>query len=967
MNQAYECKKKELIEELNGTGYILEHKKTRAKVVVVSNEDENKVFNIGFRTPPKDDTGVPHITEHSVLCGSKKFPLKDPFVELVKGSLNTFLNAMTYPDKTVYPVASCNDKDFRNLMHVYLDAVFYPNIYQNEKILQQEGWHYELEHPEDELTYNGVVYNEMKGVFSSPEQQLMRVIQKSLLPDTPYGFESGGDPDFIPDLTQEDFIRFHSTYYHPSNSYIYLYGNMDVDETLAFIDEEYLSDFEYLDVDSHIAQQKPFTERKRIEESYSISEKEEEEYKTYLSYNAVIGDSLDKELYLAFQILEYVLIGAPGAPVKEALIKKGIGADVFSSYDNGIQQPIFSIVAQNADIDQEAEFIETIENVLNQIVEKGIDKRALEAALTNYEFKYKEADFGRFPKGLIHGLNMFDSWLYDDEKPFIHIQTNETFALLRERLKTDYFEQLIRTYLLQNRHKTIVVLKPEKGLNSRQEAALKEKLASYKASLSAKEIQHMIDTTKALKKYQEEPTKKEDLEKIPLLSLDDIEKKARKLYNQETVTAGVKTIHHNIFTNGISYITLAFKVDHLPVRFIPYASMLTAVYRYVNTEHYSYNELANEININTGGISCNYRIMPTADEKRTLIPLWEIKTKCFYDKIPDAFRLIKEIFFTSDLEDKERLKEIVARIHTQLKTGFSSAGHKTASMRALSYVSEGCRYKEWIEGISFFEFLDDIYKHYDEKADSLIAGMKEAQKKIFTEEKLILSVTDDQKVESVFEEEIKEFISHLSKKAEGTYEGLPAEILNEGFATASQVQYVATAGNFVDAGMAYHGALKVLQMMFSYDYLWENIRVKGGAYGCMCSFARNGDGYLVSYRDPNLMETYEIYKKARDYVADFYADDRTMLKYIIGAVSGMDVPMEPSAKGEFSFAAYLSGLTEEQLQKERDQVLSCTQEVIRSLEPIVAAVANQGIICAIGNEDKMKENSAGFQEVKHVF
>ena len=477
----------------------------------------------------------------------------------------------------------------------------------------------------------------------------------------------------------------------------------------------------------------------------------------------------------------------------------------------------------------------------------------------------------------------------------------------------------------------------------------------------------MIDMTKALKKYQEEPTKKEDLEKIPLLSLDDIEKKARKLYNQETVTAGVKTIHHNIFTNGISYITLAFKVDHLPVRFIPYASMLTAVYRYVNTEHYSYNELANEININTGGISCNYRIMPTADEKRTLVPLWEIKTKCFYDKIPDAFRLIKEIFFTSDLEDKERLKEIVARIHTQLKTGFSSAGHKTASMRALSYVSEGCRYKEWIEGISFFEFLDDIYKHYDEKADSLIAGMKEAQKKIFTEEKLILSVTDDQKVESVFEAEIKEFISHLSKKAEGTYEGLPAEILNEGFATASQVQYVATAGNFVDAGMAYHGALKVLQMMFSYDYLWENIRVKGGAYGCMCSFARNGDGYLVSYRDPNLMETYEIYKKARDYVADFHADDRTMLKYIIGAVSGMDVPMEPSAKGEFSFAAYLSGLTEEQLQKERDQVLSCTQEVIRSLEPIVAAVANQGIICAIGNEDKMKENSAGFQEVKHVF
>jgi len=967
INQAYELKKKEFLEELNGTGYILEHKKTKARVVVVSNEDENKVFNIGFRTPPKDDTGVPHITEHSVLCGSKKFPLKDPFVELVKGSLNTFLNAMTYSDKTVYPVASCNDKDFRNLMHVYLDAVFYPNIYQNEKILQQEGWHYELEDPEGEITYNGVVYNEMKGVFSSPEQQLMRIIQKSLLPDTPYGFESGGDPASVPNLTQEDFVRFHSTYYHPSNSYIYLYGNMDMEDTLAFIDEEYLSSFDYLNVDSEIELQQPFTQIQRVEESYSISEKEDEKDKTYLAYNAVIGNSLDRELYLAFQILEYVLVGAPGAPLKEALIKSGIGADVFSSYDNGIQQPVFSIVAQNANPDQEEAFAAIIERVLRENVENGIDKRALEAALTNFEFKYKEGDFGRFPKGLIHGLNMFDSWLYDDEKPFIHIQTNQTFELLKDRLKTDYFEQLVKKYLLDNRHKTIVVLKPEKGLNAKQEAIVKEKLAAYKASLSQEEIQQIVDTTKALKKYQEEPTRKEDLEKIPLLSLDDIEKKAKKLYNRELTAAGVPMVHHDIFTNGISYITLAFKVDHLPARLIPYASILTAVYRYVNTEHYSYNELSNEININTGGISCNYRVMPTADEKRTLIPVWEVKTKCFYDKIPDAFSLINEIFFTSDLEDKERLKEIIAKVHTQLKMGFSSAGHKTAAMRALSYVSEGCRYKECMEGITFFEFLDDIYQHYEEKADTLIAGMKEAQKSIFQKEHLIISVTDDQDAERVFEDVTAEFVKHLYEETEGIWEGLDTEIRNEGFATASQVQYVATAGNFIDAGLAYHGALKVLQVMFSYDYLWENIRVKGGAYGCMCSFARNGDGYFVSYRDPNLMETYEIYQKAREYVAGFDADDRTMLKYIIGAVSSMDVPLEPSAKGEFSFAAYLTGLTEEEIQKERDQVLSCTQDVIRSLEPIVAAVANQGIICAIGNEDRINANSESFQEVRHVF
>lgn len=967
MNQAYELKKKEILEELNGTGYIFEHKKTKARLVVVSNDDENKVFHIGFRTPPKDDTGVPHILEHSVLCGSKKFPLKDPFVELVKGSLNTFLNAMTYSDKTVYPIASCNDKDFHNLMHVYLDAVFYPNIYKNEKIMQQEGWHYDLENPEDEIKYNGVVYNEMKGVFSSPEQQLMRVIQKSLLPDTPYGFESGGDPEAIPNLTQEDFVKFHSAYYHPSNSYIYLYGNMDVDENLQFIDEEYLSNFDYLYVDSEIASQKPFAEVKRVEESYSISENEDEKDKTYLSYNAIIGDSLDRELYLAFQILDYVLIGAPGAPVKEALIKKGIGADVFSSYDNGIKQPVFSIVAQNANLEQEAEFITTIENALKEAVKNGIDKRALEAALTNYEFKYKEGNFGRFPKGLIYGLNMFDSWLYADDKPFIHVKTNETFEILRDKLDSDYFEQLIKTYLIENTHKTIVVLKPEKGLNGKMEAATKEKLAALKESLSETEIQELVETTKALKAYQEEPTPKEDLEKIPLLSLDDIGKKAKKLYNTEVELAGTKGVHHPIFTNGISYITLAFNVKNLPVRLIPYASMLTAVYRYVDTKQYSYNELSNEINIYTGGISCNYHIMPTVDEARTLIPLWEIKTKCFYDKIGDAFRLIKEIFFTSDLENKDRLKEIIARVHTQLKAVFSSVGHKTAATRALSYVSEGCLYKEHMEGITFFEFLDDIFKHYDEKADELIAGLKEAANAIFSKENLIVSVTDDQDMKQTFETEISAFTSKLSSAEKLEYEPLTPAVLNEGFATASQVQYVASAGNFVDAGLRYHGALRVLQVMFSYDYLWENIRVKGGAYGCMCSFSRNGDGYLVSYRDPNLMETYEIYKKAKDYVAAFDADDRTMLKYIIGAISNMDVPMEPSAKGEFSFSAYLSGLTEEMLQKERDEVLSCSQEVIRNLEPIVAAIANQGILCAIGNEDKMKECAEHFGEVRHVF
>lgn len=967
MNRAYEVKKKEFIEELNGIGYILEHKKTKARIVVVSNEDENKVFNIGFKTPPTDDTGVPHITEHSVLCGSKKYPLKDPFVELVKGSLNTFLNAMTYSDKTVYPVASCNDKDFHNLVDVYLDAVFYPNIYQNEKIMQQEGWHYELMEEDGQLSYNGVVYNEMKGVFSSPEQQLMRVIQKSLLPDTPYGFESGGDPDWIPNLTQEDFLRFHKTYYHPSNSYIYLYGNMDVDAYLTYIDEEYLSDFDYLEVDAGIALQKPFEKMQRVEERYSISETEEEKDKTYLAYNAIVGSSLDAETYLAFQILDYAMISAPGAPLKEALIKKGIGADVYSSYDNGIQQMVYSIIVQNANKEQEEEFKATIEEVLGDLVSKGINRRSLKAAMTYFEFKYKEGDFGRYPKGLIHGLNMFDSWLYDDQAPFIHIKTNETFKTLEEKLDSRYFEELIEARLLKNTHKTMVILMPERGLNGKQEAKLKEKLVAYKESLSKEEIAQIIKNTKDLKKYQTEPTPKEDLEKIPLLKLEDIGKEGKKLYNKEVCISGIKGVHHDLFTNGISYVTLAFHVSQLPKRLIPYASLLTGIFRQVNTSRYSYQELADEVNIATGGIGFNYHIMPMVNKERTLLPLWEVKSKCFYHQKVAMFDLIKEIVFTSDLEDKDRLREILAKIHTQLKSSFAAAGHKTAATRALSYVSKGCAYKEAMEGITFFEFLDDLMKHYEEKAEEVVAALKETRQAIFVKENLILSITDDQDVQSVYKAEIADFVSHLYENKQMQGAEFELEERNEGFATASQVQYVATAGNFVDKGYTYHGALKVLQVMFSYDYLWENIRVKGGAYGCMCSFSRNGDGYFVSYRDPKLMESYEVYRKGKDYVENFDADNRTMLKYIIGAISAMDIPMEANAKGEFSFSSYLAGITEEMLQKDRDEVLSCNQETIRSLAGIVEAVANTGIICAIGNEDKIKEKKEAFGEVRHVF
>lgn len=449
--------------------YLLEHKKSGARLALLSNDDENKVFYIGFRTPPEDSTGVAHILEHSVLEGSRDFPVKDPFIELAKGSLNTFLNAMTYPDKTVYPIASCNDKDFQNLMHVYLDAVFYPNIYTERKIFEQEGWHYEMESPEDELTINGVVYNEMKGAFSSPDDVLEREITNTLFPDTTYSNESGGDPEAIPDLTYEQFLDFHRRYYHPANSYIYLYGNMDMVEKLEYLDQAYLSHFDRFSVDSEVAFQKPFDKCVEAGKFYPITENEPEEDNTYLTYNMVVGDSLDREQYIAFQILDYALCSAPGAPLKQALLDKGIGKDIYSYYESGIRQSYFTIVAKNANLDRREEFVECIEKELSRLAKEGIDKKALRAGLNYYEFRYREADFGSYPAGLMYGLQVLDSWLYDDALPFIHIEAGETYKALREKAETDYFEELIDKCMIHNTHKSILTLSPKKGLAEERE------------------------------------------------------------------------------------------------------------------------------------------------------------------------------------------------------------------------------------------------------------------------------------------------------------------------------------------------------------------------------------------------------------------------------------------------------------------------------------------------------------------
>ena len=514
--------KSEFLEEADSFALLLRHKLSKARILVLSNEEENKVFSIGFRTTPKDSTGVPHIIEHTVLCGSEHFPAKDPFVELVKGSLNTFLNAMTYPDKTVYPVASCNDKDFKNLMHIYLDAVFHPNIYKFEEIFKQEGWHYELDSPDGELTYNGVVYNEMKGAFSSEESVLERFIMNSLFPDNTYGVESGGDPRSIPELTYEAYLDFHREYYHPSNSYIYLYGDMDIEERLQFLDENYLKNFPAIKVDSEIPLQKPFEKMKDLKKNYAVAVNADCSEKTYYAYATAMDITLDQRICKAFEILSYILVEMPGAPLKQALLDAGIGSDIDVDFTDILRQSYFAVTTKNAKPGQKEKFYRIYRETLEQLVEKGLDKKILEAAINGMEFKEREADYGTYPKGLMLGLRTLRTWLYDDTMPYRTMQYEEDYRFLKEMLHTDYYEKLIKEYLLDNPHAVLLEMAPEPGLALKEEEKTKEKLKAFKESLSEDEISKLIADTKALKAYQEEPTPKEVLEMIPMLKREDI-------------------------------------------------------------------------------------------------------------------------------------------------------------------------------------------------------------------------------------------------------------------------------------------------------------------------------------------------------------------------------------------------------------------------------------------------------------
>lgn len=955
------------LKDINSTGMIFQHEKTGAKLLFLKNEDDNKVFSISFRTPPENSTGVPHIIEHSVLCGSRKFPVKEPFVELIKGSLNTFLNAMTFADKTMYPVASKNDKDFVNLMDVYLDAVLYPDIYKHREIFMQEGWHYELENKEDELKYKGVVYNEMKGAFSSPDSVLMRKIQESLFPDTTYGVESGGDPDNIPELSYEEFINFHKRYYHPSNSYIYLYGNMDIEEKLKFIDENYLKDFDKLEIDSKIHSQKPFNSTVETVVNYPISPNENHEDKTFLSYNFVTGSSTDPEEYLALDILETILLESESSPLKKALIEANLGKDVYGFYDRSIIQPLFSIVVKNSNENKKEDFKNVVTNTLKDLVAKGLDKKLIEACINRKEFDLREANYQSLPKGLAYGIQCMDSWLYE-ESPFMHLEFEDTLKKIKTALTTNYFEKLIEKYLLGNTHSSILIVKPEKGLTEKKDAKISEELKKYKESLSEEEINKIIEDTKNLMKRQVTPDSPEDLKVIPLLSLEDIRKDSDVLPLVEKEECGVKVLHHPIFTSGIGYLTMYFDMGEVSKDLIPYASLLSAILTNISTKNYNYEDLTNEIDINTGGMSFSAACYSKFDDSSTFYPKFNVRAKVLIDKLPRLMELLGEIISNTEFDEDKKIKEMIQKIKSRLEMSMFDRGHMVAAKRVCSYFSPSTKYNEMINGIDFYKFICALEKNFENRWDELKSNLEKVYTMVFNKENLIVSFTSEEKDYDKFKETFCNLYNDLNdSKAACCKPNFNFKAENEGFMTSAKVQYVAKGYNFRKLGYDYTGALKVLKTIISFDYLWNKVRVQGGAYGCMSHFEMNGNLFFTSYRDPNLKETLNTYNDIYKYVEILGVDEREMTKYIIGTMSEVDSPLTPSMMGDAAAVNYIRGISQEAIQKERDEILNCNIENLKNLKALFQQLAKENYICVIGNENKITENKDLFNKTLNLF
>ncbi len=956
----FKLNEKRFVKEVNAECLFFEHLKSGAHLLKIDADDANKTFSIFFRTVAVSNSGNPHIMEHSVLNGSKNFPVKSPFDVLSKGSLKTFLNALTGSDVTMYPVASMNNKDYFNLMHVYLDAVFNPLIYSDPRIFKQEGWHMELTHRDSAIVYKGVVYNEMKGAFSSPERELYYQCGKHLFPENNYRYSSGGYPRDIPDLTYEEFLDYHRRLYHPSNSGIMLYGDADLDKELSFIDEKYLANYDRAKVKVEVPVQKPFKKMKTVTEYYPVPEDGDTHDQTFLCLNIVAGMVTDRALYMSLDALTDILVNNEAGPIRVALQEAGIGKEVRARVDDGMQN-VFTINVQNANPEDSHRFREIVYKTLEEVVEKGLDKEIVQGVINRMEFGLREGNSAQ--KGLKYNFELLAGWLFAGD-PFLSLEYEKPLEKLKTALTSTYLESVISDYIIDNPHALLMTLEPKPGLDKINNAEIRERLAQYKESLSNDEIDALVEETKELIAYQKREDSEEALATIPLLDLDDINPKAEWYEVETRKISGTKMLQFETFTNDVVYVKLYFDTRVLPMELIPYAGLLSNMLGSLNTENYSYGDLDNAMNIHTGGFQTYLSTYLENRDNQNLIPKFVISSKAMNYKVEKLFELLAEIVNESKYSDSERLKAVLTRHASQKESRVKNRGLYYALTRLTSYYTKEGMFDEMTNGLDYYWFLHDLSGNFDEKSSEIISELDKTTKLLFNRSNMIAAVSCQSADISKFRKSLKGFIKTLPKSSTSLHDWeFNLEKKNEGIYTASKVQYVVQGYDLKKLGYDWNGKMLVLDQILSSDWLHNQVRVIGGAYGGFSGFSADGQVFFGSYRDPNLSETLDNYSKTPDYLHNFSASESEMTRYIIGTISRKDSPLTPSQKGNRAVRRYFENVTEVEEQNERNAVLKTTADDIKAMEKMIDDMLKQNAYCVYGNEEKVKSEEGNFKKV----
>ncbi|MBW1805693.1 MAG: insulinase family protein [Deltaproteobacteria bacterium] len=955
INHGFDLIRGENIPELKTRAELFRHVKTGTELLSLMNDDENKVFGITFRTPPGDSTGVPHILEHSVLCGSRKYPVKEPFVELLKGSLQTFLNAMTYPDKTCYPVASQNMQDFYNLIDVYLDAVLYPRI--TPFIFQQEGWHFELENPDNPLLYKGVVFNEMKGAYSSPDSLLSEYSQQSLFPDNSYGFDSGGDPKEIPGLTFDQFRAFHQKYYHPSNARIYFYGDDEPGQRLRLVND-YLKDFDRMEIGSTIRLQPPFDRPRRLTRSFAAGGESDQGSKGMITMNWLLHETTDKELNLAFHMLEYILLGMPGSPLRKALIDSNYGEDLAGGgLRSELRQICFSTGLKGIDLKDTDNIEALVLETLTGLVREGIDPRTKEAALNTIEFSLRENNTGSFPRGLLLMLRSLTTWLYEED-PLALLAFEAPLEAVKSHQAGDnsFFEGMIDRFLLNNQHRTTVVMKPDLDLPRREGDAERERLSGARASMSPAGLQEVISTTKRLKQMQETPDPPEALTTIPTLKLSDMERENRSIPLASSEQKGTQLLYHDLFTNGIAYLDLGFNLHTLPQEYLPYVSLFGRALLEMGTEVEDFVTLSQRISQKTGGIH-PYLLTSVVRDTETGTGWLFLRGKAMLAQIEELIGILRDVLLTVRLDNRKRFRQMVLEAKARKERMIVTAGHQIVNLRLRAHFSEADWAAEQMRGVSYLFFLRKLSRAVDEDWPAVLNNLEEMRRILVNRNTMLLNVTLNEDGWLHFQPQVNEFLDSLPASPISIKEWYPETGPDfEGMTIPSQVNYVGKGANLYKLGYRFHGSAHVISRYLRNAYLWDRIRVQGGAYGSFCLFDRlSGILSFISYRDPNLIRSLEVFDQSAQFLKNIKLNHDELTKSIIGTIGDIDKYRLPDAKGYISMVRYLTGETDEDLQHMREQVLSAEPADFKSFSHVLEEAKEIGLVKVLGSQGSIQE------------